>query len=150
MRQILGNGHASRVLLAAIIILTSNLLFLSCGRGGPDSSSGGGGSTGIKSTVQEVPCPVSGTTNVTVQNESFTPQTVSVLVNGVVKWTNQEQNVYYWVISDTVPGGSFKIPAIKTGESACLIFTAPGTYIYHCDPEVQGTVIVTAPTNSAQ
>ena len=35
-----------------------------------------------------VQCPPSGTTNVTIQDFSFTPDNVTISANGIVKWTN--------------------------------------------------------------
>lgn len=139
MKRISGKRYGSQMLFVAAITLAVNLVFSSCGRG-PDEEKV---TTGIQSTVQEVICPDSVEAEITVKDKVFAPSTVSVPINGVVKWTNIEQRDYrYWVISDNVPGGSFKITAILPGQSACLRFTAPGTYLYHCDPDDGGKVIV--------
>lgn len=138
MKRIFG-GYTSRLLFIAAFIAAVNMTFLSCGKG-PDEEQAT--STGIQSTVQEIICPASVDANITVNDEVFTPQSVTVPAGGIVKWTNVDDNMWYWVISENVPGGTFTITAINPGQMACLRFTATGTYEYHCDPEANGTIIV--------
>lgn len=139
------------------------LLFLSCGRDNGTATSGGentgtsntgssdtggsdtgGSDTGTSNTVQSVTCPAD-TAAVSMKDQTFNPQSITVPVNTVVKWTNNDPATgpNWWVTSGDVPeNGSFSIPPFGPGKSECLKFTAPGTYNYHCDPEVQGVVIV--------
>jgi plastocyanin len=127
---------------ALIFILFLTGLLSGCGK------DRGGGVAAVQSTVKYLVCPSTGTTDIAVENEQFLPATVTIEVNDIVKWTNTGTGAWYWVASENVPGGTFNIDGIHPGESACLRFTAPGTYEYHCDPDVGGTVIVTAPTST--
>ncbi len=81
-------------------------------------------------------CP-STTTNVIMQNEAFSPATITVEPNTIVKWTNQDATGTYWIIM-----GAFESPRVDPGQHICIKFTEPGTFEYHCDPTVRGTVIV--------
>ncbi len=150
MKKIPGTSHASKWLFVAPIILTLNLLFLSCGREKAIDSSAITQSTVKQLSDQD--CLRSSTTyTVSAKAETFSPTPIYVPVNGIVKWTDNDppagsQLPYagnqYEVISDN---GWFQAPTVSPGQSACLQFTAPGTYPYHCEgsnPIVRGTVIV--------
>ncbi|OGW41620.1 MAG: hypothetical protein A2010_14875 [Nitrospirae bacterium GWD2_57_9] len=126
------------------------LLCVACGRDNSsiDDSSDprnvNSGNTAVSlSKVQLIPCPATGTKDISMKNQTFDPDYVTVPVNTVVKWTNNGSGENWWVISGEVPeNGAFHIPPFGLGKSECAKFTAPGTYNYHCNPEVKGVVIV--------
>lgn len=123
---------------ATIVIALTSLLMISCGGGG-----GNGGSDISALTVKLVTCPGSGTTNVIIQDFSFTPANISGPANTIVKWTNN--GATHTVTGTTVPAnGAFDSSNISTGSSVCFQFTATGTYNYHCSihPSMTGTVVV--------
>jgi len=84
------------------------------------------------------------TVNVTINNFSFTPSTITVVigVNNTVTWTQEQSGVpYHTVTSDTNSWGSGDLTA---GQTFTYTFTSPGTYGYHCSLHtyMKGTVIV--------
>jgi len=86
-------------------------------------------------------------TAVSIDNFTFTPQTLTVKAGTTVTWTNK----------DDIPHGiaatnnAFKrSPALDTDESFSFTFTAPGSYQYFCyvHPHMTGTIVVEAATGS--
>jgi plastocyanin len=100
--------------------------------------------------AQIVPCPPTGTTNVSIQDFSYTPDNVSISVNGIVKWTNNGLS-FHTATSGTggttgTPDGKFDSGNLASGQTVCMQFLAPGTYPYFCVPHpfMIGSVSVTA------
>ena len=86
-------------------------------------------------------------TAVSIDNFTFTPQTVTVKTGTTVTWTNK----------DDIPHGiawmknAFtRSKALDTDDSYSLTFTTPGTYAYFCylHPHMTGTIVVEAATGS--
>jgi plastocyanin len=98
-------------------------------------------------SAQIVPCPPSGTTNVTIQDFSFTPDNVTISANGIVKWTNN--GTTHTVTSGTTPtpDGKFNSGNLGTGTTVCVQFLGIGTAQYFCaiHPDMTGIVTVTGP-----
>lgn len=92
-----------------------------------------------------VACPSSGTTNVTIQDFSFTPTPVTISVNGIVKWTNNGSSIHT-VTSGSTPtsDGKFNSGNLATGSTVCVIFQSAGSYPYFCSPHpfMTGSVTV--------
>jgi plastocyanin len=92
-----------------------------------------------------VQCPQSGTTNVTIQDFSFTPDNVTISANGIVKWTNN--GTTHTVTSGTTPtpDGKFNSGNLGTGATVCVQFLGIGTAQYFCaiHPDMTGSVTVT-------
>lgn len=96
--------------------------------------------------AQFVPCPPSGTTNVTIQDFSFTPDNVTISTNEIVKWTNNGLSPH------TVTSGSpwdysadiYDSGDLGTGETFCVQFQGTGTSQYTCTihPAMVGSVVV--------
>ena len=87
-------------------------------------------------------------TAVSIDNFTFTPQTVTVKTGTTVTWTNK----------DDIPHGiawmknAFtRSKALDTDDSYSLTFTTPGTYAYFCylHPHMTGTLVVEAATGDA-
>ena len=84
---------------------------------------------------------------VSIDNFTFTPQTMTVKAGTTVTWTNK----------DDIPHGvawtnnAFaKSSALDTDDTYSLTFTTPGTYQYFCylHPHMVGTLVVQAATGS--
>ncbi len=98
-------------------------------------------------TAKIVTCPASGTENVTIQDFSFTPDNVTISMNGIVKWTNNGPSIHT-VTAGFVdfPAGSFDSRDLGTGATFCVQFFRTGPHIYYCiyHPEkMYGLVTVT-------
>jgi plastocyanin len=96
-------------------------------------------------TAKIVTCPASGTTNVTIQDFSFTPDNVTISINEIVKWTNNGPSIHT-VTAGVVdfPVGSFDSGDLGTGATFCVQFFRTGPHIYYCinHPEMNGLVTV--------
>jgi plastocyanin len=96
--------------------------------------------------AQIVQCPTSGTTNVTIQDFSFTPDNVTISTNEIVKWTNNGPSPH------TVTSGSpwdysadiYDSGDLGTGMTFCVQFRGTGTSQYTCTihPAMVGSVVV--------
>ena len=86
-------------------------------------------------------------TAISIDNFTFTPQTVTVKAGTTVSWTNK----------DDIPHGVAWVnniftrsKAMDTDDSSSFTFTTPGTYQYFCyvHPHMTGTIVVEAATGS--
>ena len=95
--------------------------------------------------AQVVSCPSSGTTNVAIQDFSFTPFAVTVGTNGIVKWTNGGPSTHTITSGTTLNiDGKFNSGNLVTGSSVCVQFTTAGLYPYFSalDSSMTGSVTV--------
>jgi plastocyanin len=84
-------------------------------------------------TAKIVTCPASGTTNVTIQDFSFTPDNVEISMNGIVKWTNNGPSIHTATAGFVdFPSGSFDSGNLGTGATFCVQFFKTGPHIYYC------------------
>ena len=81
------------------------------------------------------------TKEVTIDNFSFRPQTLTVAVGTKVTWINRD-DVPHTVVS--IDKKTVVSPALDTDEKFSYTFTAPGTNDYYCSvhPHMKGKVIV--------
>jgi amicyanin len=84
---------------------------------------------------------------VSIDNFTFTPQTLTVKAGTTVTWTNRDD------IPHTVASASnafAKSQALDTDDSYSFTFTTPGTYQYFCyiHPRMVGSIVVEATTGS--
>ena len=84
---------------------------------------------------------------VSIDNFTFTPQTLTVKAGTTVTWTNRDD------IPHTVASASnafAKSKALDTDDSYSFTFTTPGTYQYFCyiHPRMVGSIVVEATTGS--
>ena len=87
--------------------------------------------------------PVStGTVDITIQNFSFSPPSITIKAGTAVRWTNQD-GATHSVTSDT---GVWDSGGIAQGASYTRVFDTAGTFAYHCGihPSMKGTIIVTS------
>jgi plastocyanin len=77
---------------------------------------------------------------VTIDNFTFSPATVTVPSGTTVTWTNQDDMVH----TVTEAHRLFSSKGLETGETYSHTFTAPGTYTYFCalHPRMTATIIV--------
>jgi plastocyanin len=74
------------------------------------------------------PAGAAGTVTVTIKGFKFAPQPVAAKVGDVITFTNSDTVPH----SATLDNGACDTDTINVGASASLVFTAPGTYTYHC------------------
>lgn len=79
-------------------------------------------------------------TQVTIDNFSFTPATLTVIAGTRVTWTNHDDIPHTVAESDL----KFKSKALDTNDSFSHDFTKPGTYEYFCSlhPKMVAKIIV--------
>ena len=77
---------------------------------------------------------------ITIDNFSFTPQSLTVKAGATVTWTNKD-DVPHTVMSTTK---KFRSRVMDTDEKYSYTFNDPGTYEYFCSvhPHMTGKVIV--------
>jgi len=77
---------------------------------------------------------------VTIDNFSFSPATITVKAGTQVTWTNHD-DIPHTVVSDDK---SFKSKALDTDEKFTFTASKPGTYSYYCSihPKMTGKLIV--------
>lgn len=80
------------------------------------------------------------TTQVRIDNFSFTPQTLTIDAGTTVTWTNNDDVPHNVVSTDKV----FKSKTMDTDEKFSYTFTKSGTYNYYCSihPRMTASVIV--------
>jgi len=78
---------------------------------------------------------------VTIDNFTFAPVTLTVPAGTTVKWVNRD-DIPHTVVSDDKR--TFKSKALDTDDSFSYTFTQPGTYTYFCSihPKMTGQVVV--------
>ncbi|WP_342458042.1 cupredoxin domain-containing protein [Methanobacterium sp.] len=77
---------------------------------------------------------------VTIQNYTYTPNTLTVKAGTNVMWINEDSAVHD-VTSDS---GAFSSPDLNKSDKYTYNFTKTGEYAYHCDehPSMTGKIIV--------
>ena len=77
--------------------------------------------------------------NVTIQNNTYNPASVTISASQNVTWTNAD-SVAHTVTFDNGPDCS----QVAAGSSIAANFSAPGTFAYHCTIHsfMHGTVVV--------
>jgi len=80
------------------------------------------------------------TTEVKVDNFTFSPNTLTVPVNSTVTWVNKDDIPHVIAAND----GSFKSKALDTDQKYSFTFSKPGTYAYYCSihPKMVGKIVV--------
>jgi amicyanin len=84
---------------------------------------------------------------VTIDNFTFSPQTLTIKAGTKVTWTNRD-DIPHTVASTTK---AFKSPALDTDDSYSFAFTTAGSYEYFCSlhPHMTGTIVVQAAAGPA-
>src|SRR5580698_3214779 len=86
-------------------------------------------------------------TAVSIDNFTFTPQTLTVKAGTTVTWTNKDDIPHGIGSADNAFA---KSRALDTDDSFSFTFTKPGTYQYFCyiHPHMVGTIVVEAASGS--
>ncbi len=84
--------------------------------------------------------PVSGVTQVRIEDFAFSPANIVVDVGTTVTWSNKD-GVGHTVTSDD--GDELDSPFLGRGEIYSHTFREPGEYAYHCDPHPNMRGLVT-------
>lgn len=118
----------SRVYIIAPCLLLA-LVALAAPRGVSAASSEAGAS-GVEITGIQV----------TIDNFSFTPATVTVKPGTQITWQNRDDIPHKVVSSDNL----FKSKTLDTDDKFTFTFTQPGTYVYFCSihPKMTGKIVV--------
>jgi len=102
------------------------------------------GYQGMMGGYQQSPAPqgipVTGVTQLNIQNFAYQPANIQVRAGTTVTWTNQD-NVPHSV---TFKNGMKDSGLLNQGQSLSYIFNTPGTYQYYCTvhPNMVATVTV--------
>jgi len=96
-------------------------------------------------SVRIVACPTSTVTFVSISNFLFQPNNVSIAVNDIVKWTNNDTTPH--TVTSGTPGaldGKFDSGNLAPNATVCMQFMAAGLYQYFCNihPNMTGVVTV--------
>ena len=91
------------------------------------------------SSAQNAPRPAAGA--ISIDNFTFTPQTLTVKAGTTVTWTNRD-DIPHGIGSDNNAFARSK--ALDTDDSYSFTFTTPGAYKYFCyvHPHMTGTIVV--------
>jgi plastocyanin len=78
---------------------------------------------------------------VSIDNFTFTPQTLTVKAGSTVTWTNKD-DIPHGIASDN--NAFRRSKALDTDDKFAFTFTTPGTYKYFCyvHPHMTGTIVV--------
>jgi plastocyanin len=87
-----------------------------------------------------IPQATAGSTQVVIDNFSFTPATTAVPVGATVTWTNHDDVPHNLVSTEK----KFASPVLDTDEKCSYKFEAAGTFKYYCSihPRMTGQVVV--------
>jgi plastocyanin len=99
----------------------------------------------LPGSAQTAP-PAVTSAHVSIDNFTFTPQTLTVKAGTTVTWTNRD-DIPHGIASDNKAFARSK--PLDTDDSYSVTFTTPGTFKYFCfiHSHMTGTIIV-EPTNS--
>jgi plastocyanin len=91
-------------------------------------------------TQAETATAVATAPQVTVEQATFGPATVTIRAGTTVTWVNNDGDLH----TVTSTQGLFASPGLDHGDTFAYRFTAPGTYPYFCalHPHMKGTIIV--------
>jgi plastocyanin len=117
------NQHSAVIVASAVVLIATELA--AAGRAGSDE-----------------PAAAPAAANVTIDNFSFAPATLTVKAGATVTWTNKDDMPHTVVSTDK----SFASRALDTGEAFTYTFGSPGTFDYFCSihPRMTGRVVVVA------
>ena len=90
--------------------------------------------------LENVGAPVNGTVFVSIKDNLFQPESLTVQQGVSVRWTN-DGGILHSVVQDS---GKWQSPLLSPTAWFDVRFDTLGTYSYHCSlhPEMTGTVVV--------
>ncbi len=124
-----------------VLLMVAIAAFYSCGSSTPRTTAATVSSTSAKI----VTCPTSSVTAVSISNFVFQPASVSIAVNDIVKWTNNDSATH--TVTSGAPGaidGKFDTGNLALNATMCVQFLIAGSYNYFCNIHtfMTGTVTV--------
>jgi plastocyanin len=137
MKRRLNSAHIAAFAFFLSVVVTC----YSCGSSTPNTTA----ATVSSASARIVTCPASSVTAVSIVNFAFQPGSVSIAVNDIVKWTNNDSTAH--TATSGAPGaldGKFDTGNLAPNATACVQFLAAGSYNYFCNIHtfMTGTVIV--------
>lgn len=127
--------------IASVLIMTFVLVACSTNYSQkPVNTYGNNSPTEIAAT--SIPSSSGSTSEISIVNYSFSPDTLTIKTGTTVTWTNQD-SVVHTVTSDT---GLFDSGSLEKGKTFSYTFSTAGTFAYHCAPhqaKMIGTIVVT-------
>ena len=101
---------------------------------------------GLSTSQSAASSAVATTSNVSIQNFFFSPQTLTIAVGTTVTWTNDTDKTTPTNHTVTADDSSFDSKTLTPGHSFSFTFNSPGTYNYHCNihPFMHGSIVVQA------
>jgi plastocyanin len=126
-----------RLMVLALLLVAATVLY-SCGS---RANTGGALSS---SSAQIVTCPTTASKAVSISGLAFQANSVTISVNDIVKWTNNDSVVH--TVTSGVPGsldGKFDSGNLNPGSTVCVQFLAAGSYAYFCNIHTFMTGLVT-------
>jgi plastocyanin len=105
----------------------------------PASEDGGGASAAAACAVAET--GATATATVTIKSFTYSPDPITAKVGDVIGWSNEDSAGHTATLDD----GTCTTDTIANGASGLLVFTAPGTYPYHCNihpTQMKGTITI--------
>jgi plastocyanin len=124
------------------LFMTAVVTFYSCGSSTPNTTA----ATVSSANAKIVTCPGTTAADVSITTTpAFQPGSVSIAVNDVVKWTNNDSAVH--TATSGTPGaldGKFDTGNLAPNAVMCVQFLAAGSYNYFCNIHtfMTGTVTV--------
>lgn len=94
----------------------------------------------VSEETPELPIGDGENIEVTIEDNAFSPETVTISTGDTVRWTNLDSTTH----TVTGTGTNFGSENLNQGDSYEFLFTDAGTYEYYCSihPSMQGTVVV--------
>lgn len=124
--------------MVVLLMVAMAALLYSCGS---TPNTGGAVSSAV---AQIVTCPTTTVTDVSITSitSGFQPNSVSIAVNDIVRWTNNDSTTSHTVTSGTT--GQFDSGNVPSGHTVCMQFLVAGSYGYFCSihPSMTGVVKV--------
>jgi plastocyanin len=118
---------ATGLLLAACSSSASSAPAASTAAASSAASAPAGGGAALACAA--APAGATAATTVTIKDFKYSPQPVNAKVGDVIAWSNADSSTPH---SATMDNGACDTKTIDGGATAALVFTAPGTYTYHC------------------
>lgn len=127
--------------LAATFALT--LALAACGSSGSSAAPAAPAASAAAPSAAAAACAAStdaGTVAVSIHGFAFDPPQVTAKVGDVIAFSNGDTTAHTATLDD----GSCETGNIAPGTTAALVFTAPGTYPFHCaiHSSMKGTITV--------
>jgi len=113
--------------------VSTGVFLVALGLGTAGLAAGGGN---VTVSAQATP----DTTEVKIDNFTFGPAELTVMVGTTITWTNRDDIPHTVVSTDK----AFKSKVLDTGEKFSFTFSKPGTFAYFCSihPKMTGKVVV--------